>query len=116
MFGGVEQLLRESSDWVFHDQASLASGLGNWGLQSGSNWTQGLGDDGLGNAAASGSPSWAEVGMSPASVVDGQAQGQGQFGMVGLGNTGNIGAGDVNGNGNGMSFNGLGYEEEGWYK
>ena len=116
MFGGVEQLLRESSDWVFHDQASLASGLGNWGLQSGSSWTHGLGDDGLGNAAASGSPSWAEVGMSPASVVDGQGQAQGQFGMVGLGNTANIGAGDVNGNANVMSFNGLGYEEEGWYR
>ncbi|TIA48254.1 hypothetical protein D6C77_09976 [Aureobasidium pullulans] len=31
MFGGVEQLLRESQDWVFRDQAQLASGFGNWG-------------------------------------------------------------------------------------
>ncbi|KAG9688554.1 hypothetical protein KCU95_g8250, partial [Aureobasidium melanogenum] len=31
MFGGVEQLLRDSQDWVFRDQAQLASGFGNWG-------------------------------------------------------------------------------------
>jgi len=118
MFGGVEQLLRDSSDWVFHDQASLASGLGNWGMQSGGAWGQGLGDDIMGNPNTTGSPSWAEVGMSPASAID--SQGQAQFGMVGLG--GNVGAAtgsgaDVNGGSNGMIFNSLGgYDEEGWYR
>jgi len=31
MFGGVEQLLRDSQDWVFQDQAQLATGFENWG-------------------------------------------------------------------------------------
>ena len=31
IFGGVEQLLRDSQDWVYRDQAQLAHGFGNWG-------------------------------------------------------------------------------------
>lgn len=31
MFGGVEQLIRDSQDWVYRDQAQIASGFGNWG-------------------------------------------------------------------------------------
>lgn len=31
MFGGVEQLLRDGQDWVFQDQAQLATGFENWG-------------------------------------------------------------------------------------
>jgi hypothetical protein len=30
MFGGVEQLLRDSSDWTYRDQAQLATGFENW--------------------------------------------------------------------------------------
>ncbi|KAK4494399.1 hypothetical protein PRZ48_014697 [Zasmidium cellare] len=30
MFGGVEQLIRDSSDWAFRDQAQLATGFENW--------------------------------------------------------------------------------------
>ncbi|KAK5160788.1 Nitrogen assimilation transcription factor nit-4 [Recurvomyces mirabilis] len=30
MFGGVEQLIRDSQDWVYRDQAQYASGFGNW--------------------------------------------------------------------------------------
>lgn len=30
MFGGVEQLLRDSSDWAYRDQAQLATGFENW--------------------------------------------------------------------------------------
>ena len=30
MFGGVEQLIRESSDWAYRDQAQLATGFENW--------------------------------------------------------------------------------------
>lgn len=30
MFGGVEQLLRDSTDWAFRDQAQMAAGFGNW--------------------------------------------------------------------------------------
>lgn len=32
MFGGIEQLLRDSSDWAYRDQAQLATGFGNWGM------------------------------------------------------------------------------------
>jgi len=30
MFGGVEQLLRDTSDWAYRDQAQLATEFGNW--------------------------------------------------------------------------------------
>ncbi|SMY27586.1 unnamed protein product [Zymoseptoria tritici ST99CH_1A5] len=30
MFGGVEQLLRDSHDWAYRDQAQFATGFGNW--------------------------------------------------------------------------------------
>lgn len=30
MFGGVEQLIRDSSDWAYRDQAQLATGFENW--------------------------------------------------------------------------------------
>jgi hypothetical protein len=30
MFGGVEQLLRDSQDWAYRDQAQLATGFENW--------------------------------------------------------------------------------------
>ena len=30
MFGGVEQLIRDSQDWVYRDQAQMASGFENW--------------------------------------------------------------------------------------
>ncbi|KAK3112225.1 Nitrogen assimilation transcription factor nit-4 [Teratosphaeriaceae sp. CCFEE 6253] len=30
MFGGVEQLIRDSQDWVYRDQAQLATGFENW--------------------------------------------------------------------------------------
>lgn len=30
MFGGVEQLLRDSQDWVYRDKTQIATGFGNW--------------------------------------------------------------------------------------
>ena len=30
MFGGVEQLIRDSQDWVYRDQTQIATGFGNW--------------------------------------------------------------------------------------
>lgn len=30
MFGGIEQLLRDSQDWVYKDQAQFGTGFGNW--------------------------------------------------------------------------------------
>lgn len=41
MFGGVEQLLRDSQDWAYRDQANLGVGFGNWGGAGG-----GIGQDG----------------------------------------------------------------------
>lgn len=34
MFGGVDQLLRDSQDWAYRDQAQLATGFGNWNLDA----------------------------------------------------------------------------------
>ncbi|OQO00243.1 hypothetical protein B0A48_14030 [Cryoendolithus antarcticus] len=38
MFGGIEQLLRDSQDWAYRDQASLATGFGNWGGEPLGGW------------------------------------------------------------------------------
>lgn len=46
MFGGIEQLLRDSSDWAYRDQAQLATGFGNWGSP--------IDPNPLGNSAVSG--------------------------------------------------------------
>jgi hypothetical protein len=50
MFGGVEQLLRDSSDWAYRDQAQLATGFENWNTMDpadpGANWLSGSNGDG----------------------------------------------------------------------
>lgn len=39
MFGGVEQLIRDSQDWAYRDQAQLATGFENWnGEMDNSHW------------------------------------------------------------------------------
>ncbi|KAI6907439.1 Nitrogen assimilation transcription factor [Hortaea werneckii] len=40
MFGGIEQLLRDSNDWVYKDQAQWATGFENWDVDP-STWTNG---------------------------------------------------------------------------
>ena len=30
MFGGIEQLIRDSQDWAYRDQAQFATGFDNW--------------------------------------------------------------------------------------
>jgi len=53
MFGGVEQLLRDTSDWAYRDQAQLASEFGNWNaldaVDPSSNWLSG--PNGAGSAS-----------------------------------------------------------------
>lgn len=49
MFGGVEQLLRDSSDWAYRDQAQLATGFENWNTMDAAdpntNWMSGPNGD-----------------------------------------------------------------------
>lgn len=42
MFGGVEQLIRDSQDWAYRDQAQIAAGFENWNQidMGASTWTQ----------------------------------------------------------------------------
>lgn len=143
MFGGVEQLLRDSSDWVFQDQASLAFGLGNWGLATVSSsgggggggaqhWPSGLGNEDVLAQNSSASPPWTEVGMSPASVsaIGGydisQGQGQTQNQNQARAQTqqqqhqhqqanGQFDMIGLGGPGNNMSPDGMNYEES-WYQ
>jgi hypothetical protein len=53
MFGGVEQLLRDTSDWAYRDQAQLATEFGNWNAldaaDPSSNWLSG--PNGAGSAS-----------------------------------------------------------------
>jgi len=50
MFGGVEQLIRDSSDWAYRDQAQLATGFENWNTSDppdpSANWLSGPNGDG----------------------------------------------------------------------
>jgi len=50
MFGGVEQLIRDSSDWAYRDQAQLATGFENWNTTDPAdptaNWLSGSNGDG----------------------------------------------------------------------
>ncbi|KAK5117418.1 Nitrogen assimilation transcription factor nit-4 [Meristemomyces frigidus] len=76
MFGGVEQLLRDSQDWVYRDQAQFATGFGNW---------NGNGTEidpaawaGSGGGVVTGTP------MTPVNLQT-QAQAQAQVGSGGLG-------------------------------
>jgi hypothetical protein len=49
MFGGVEQLIRDSSDWAYRDQAQLATGFENWNTSDppdpSTNWLSGANGD-----------------------------------------------------------------------
>ena len=49
IFGGVEQLMRDSNDWVYKDQAQLATGFENWTEldMDPSIWENGVVGDGL---------------------------------------------------------------------
>jgi hypothetical protein len=78
MFGGVEQLLRESQDWVFRDQAQLASGFGNWG------GGLDLGVAPLGQSPVTAGPS-AALGAFPSTATAGFPS---VIGGVGVGNQG----------------------------
>lgn len=43
MFGGIEQLIRDSQDWAYRDQAQIAAGFENWNQidnTGASTWTQ----------------------------------------------------------------------------
>lgn len=85
MFGGVEQLIRDSQDWVYRDQAQFAMGFENWGGLGvdvdPSTWTNGgLGEggvnggavggglNGLGGAMPNGSAPYATNGVSAVSA------------------------------------------------
>ncbi|KAI7116686.1 Nitrogen assimilation transcription factor, partial [Hortaea werneckii] len=53
MFGGIEQLLRDSNDWVYKDQAQWATGFENWDVDP-STWTNGGFGSGDGTAMMNG--------------------------------------------------------------
>lgn len=99
MFGGVDQLLRDSQDWVYRDQAQLATGFENWG--------------GMDMAGAG-------LGQSPVNTTgNGTYPTNGYSNNIGMGSTGVNGA---NGAGlQGMSqtspFGSLAaYDEQEWYR
>ena len=66
MFGGVEQLIRDSQDWVYRDQAQFANGFDNW---TGTDvdpaiWANGVVGDGSTNRGAVGPAVSGGMGMS----------------------------------------------------
>lgn len=54
MFGGIDQLLQQSQDWVYKDQAQFGTGFGNW---------IGATDDAYGNWPAEPNPAQATMGQ-----------------------------------------------------
>lgn len=131
MFGGVDQLLRESQDWVFRDQAQLASGFENWGIGGldqdaggASGWAAGGGvagagggvDAGVGAAASSSAVTAGRTGSLAGlgNAFGGAAGGGFGGGNVSngqLGNVGMMGAGAMHGLGSSEH-----YDEEEWYR
>ena len=63
MFGGVEQLIRDSQDWVYRDQAQFATGFDNWtGMDmDASSWGNGMG---VGSGGVSGGVGAVNASMS----------------------------------------------------
>lgn len=78
MFGGVDQLLRDSQDWVYRDQAQLATGFDNWG-NSLDMTVAGLGQSPVnttGNGAYA-TNGYSNMGVAPGSVSGSNGQQQG---------------------------------------
>nr|OQO06856.1 hypothetical protein B0A51_17975 [Rachicladosporium sp. CCFEE 5018] len=104
MFGGIEQLLRDSQDWAYRDQASLATGFGNWGGEPLGGW--------LGSQAA---VSATTTGTTPG------GSGLTSNGMYGTNGSGTYGHGNNMGaqwtEGPGVQQEGLmTYNEDEWYQ
>lgn len=106
MFGGIEQLLHESNDWTYRDQAQLATGFENWtGIDvDPAVWGSG-GGGAMGQEMPAGGTSNGQ-GAATAMAYTGLPSGTETF--VGM-----------NGAGNGQGFMagaGSGYNEEEWYQ
>jgi len=107
MFGGVEQLLRESSDWVYGDAAQIAQGFGNWtnlGLEP-STWANAVVADesmGIGNLAAGAGAGMGWAGAGVGAGVFGSGQMPGAVGGNGTGNA-NVNAAGLGGDANGVA-------------
>lgn len=111
IFGGIDQLIRDSQDWAYRDQVQLATGLGNWnGIDSDpSSWMNAAIGEGLapGGSAALGAPPAATV---PATT--------GNMGFAMNGMTGASGYGLTSTWANGITpYNPLmDYNEDEWYQ
>ena len=117
MFGGVEQLLRENADWVFEDQAQLASGFENWASSASNNANMMMDDFKPGLHIANSGGSGNLIGQMSNNTNASFSNMNGMNGMNGM-------SGHVNGNGNGnhanmnmYAFPGItSYDEEEWYR
>ncbi|KAF2723790.1 hypothetical protein K431DRAFT_282484 [Polychaeton citri CBS 116435] len=127
MFGGVEQLIRENMDWVYKDQAQIASGFDNWtgGMEGMDHWSNGHAvspvASGGGVISAAPPPSVRNAPV-PANIQGGYGIPNGLDNGVGVG----TGIGSVNTVANGYPmmdgmqgiFNGsvAAYNEDEWYQ
>jgi hypothetical protein len=96
LFGGVDQLLRESSDWWLRDQSQLAVGFEHWPMAEGE-W--------LGAATSPVAPSHSSLGGN------GISNGINGIGTNGIGN----GAYNAANEGNGFGVDIGRYNENDWY-
>ena len=71
MFGGVDQLIRDSQDWVYRDQAQFATGFENWNPQDlePNSWPNEAAGGAVVNAGPVGPP--ASMGMRMPSISSG---------------------------------------------
>lgn len=106
MFGGVEQLIRDSQDWVYRDQAQLATGFENWNMIDGepSTWPNGI----VGNGAV------VNGGLHAPMNSNMPVNGASGFAMdsVNVNGYGLNGMNGMNGYGGGMTA----YNEDEWYQ
>ncbi|KAF1839468.1 hypothetical protein BDW02DRAFT_486967 [Decorospora gaudefroyi] len=107
LFGGVDQLLREGQDWIYRDQAQLATDFENWnaqGMDDIANWfASTTGFQGVTNPVMSNEMNGGPVGGN---VANGFSNGVSEPNA------------DLNGFGgmNGMGMQGFTYDEQSWYQ
>lgn len=102
MFGGIEQLLHESGDWAYRDQAQLATGFENW---TGVDVSPAIWRDGLGAAGMNGGTGGSVRVNGTGAAGGGGVSGNGGAGFAGLESWNAVGGGYLNG-----------YNEDEWYQ
>jgi hypothetical protein len=113
LFGGVDQLMREGQDWIYQDQAQLATDFENWhpqGIDDIASWFASTTSP-VGGFTSGGNP---QMGLG-VEMSGGPVGGGAQNGYSGVNGNPNLN-GVVGAGPNGMGMPGFTYDEQSWYQ